>query len=51
MDAHEVLDKSVANGVRRFNLLVTVVSIGHLECKLALSVDALGAGLVVLVQD
>ena len=51
MDAHEVLDECVADWVCGFNLLVTIVSIGHFECKLALSVDALGSGLIVLVQD
>lgn len=49
VNAHKVLDKSVANWVCRFDLLVTVIPICHLECKFAQSIDALGAGLVILV--
>ena len=50
VDEHEVLDDGVSHGQRRFHLLTPALAVGHLECKLALSIHAVRTGLAVLMQ-
>ena len=51
MDEHQVLNECSPHWKRSFDLLSATVSIRHLESELALPVDTVSSGLVILIQD